>query len=74
MGLIQNARQRVASAARVVGKHAVTAGKVALGAAAVAGAAYHAYQRHASQPDRTPVTNHGRPPHYVYRDGQWIAA
>ena len=79
MGYLQNTRQRLASAAHVVGKHALTAGKVALGAAAVAGAAYHAYQRHAyqrhaSQPDRTPVTNHGRAPHYVYRDGQWIAA
>ena len=74
MGLIQNARQRVASAARVVGKHALTAGKVALGAAAVAGAAYHAHQRHASRPYIAPVTNHGRAPHYVYRDGQWIPA
>ena len=74
MGYLHNTRQRLASAARVVGKHALTAGKVALGAAAVAGAAYHAYQHHASRPVQATVTNHGRAPHYVYRDGQWIPA
>jgi len=36
MGYLQNARQRLASAAHLVRKHARTAGKVALGAAAAA--------------------------------------
>ena len=40
MGYLQNARQRLASAAHLVRKHARTAGKVALGAAAVAGAVH----------------------------------
>ena len=38
MGYLQNARQRLASAAHLVRKHARTAGKVALGAAAAAAA------------------------------------
>ena len=46
LGFVQNARQRLGSAAHTIGKHAATVGKVALGAAAVAGAAYHAYQTH----------------------------
>ena len=46
MGYLQGARQRLGSAAHSIGKHAATVGKVALGAAAVAGAAYHAYQTH----------------------------
>ena len=46
MGFLQSARQRLGSAAHSIGKHAATVGKVALGAAAVAGAAYHAYQTH----------------------------
>ena len=70
MGYLHNTRQRLASAARVVGKHALTAGKVALGAAAVAGAAYHAYQHHASRPDRTPVEHHGFAPMINLRTGQ----
>ena len=45
MGFAQNTRQRLGSAAHFVGKHA-TAGKAALTAAAVAGAAYSAYQTH----------------------------
>ena len=46
MGFVQDARQRLGSAAHSIGKHAATAGKVALTAAAVAGAAYHAHQTH----------------------------
>ena len=46
MGYLQSARQRLASAAHAVRKHAATAGQVALGVAAVAGAAYHAHQGH----------------------------
>ena len=38
MGYLQSARQRLASAAYLVRKHARTAGKVALGAAAAAAA------------------------------------
>ena len=48
MGYLQNGRQHLASAGRVVGKHALTAGKVALAAAAVAGAAYNAHQTHSA--------------------------
>ena len=48
MGYLQSARQRLASAAHLARKHAATAGKVALGAAAVAGAAYHAYRSNAA--------------------------
>ena len=48
MGYLHNTRQRLASAARVVGKHALTAGKVALATAAVAGAAYNAHQTHSA--------------------------
>ena len=57
MGLLQRARQRLGSAARSIGKHAVTAGKVALGAAAVAGAAYHAYQTHGQVQTRRGATH-----------------
>ena len=46
MGFVQDARQRLGSAAHTIGRHAATAGKVALTAAAVAGAAYHAYETH----------------------------
>jgi hypothetical protein len=46
MGFVQNTRQRLGSAAHFVGRHAATAGKAALTAAAVAGAAYSAYQTH----------------------------
>jgi hypothetical protein len=46
MGFLQDTRQRLGAAAHVVGKHAATVGKVALTAAAVAGAAYHAHQTH----------------------------
>jgi len=53
MGFLQNARQRLGSAARTVGKHAVTAGKIALATAAVAGAAYHAHQTHGAVQART---------------------
>ena len=49
MGYLQGARQRLASAAHAVGRHAVTAGKIALATAAVAGAAYHAHQTHAAR-------------------------
>ena len=38
MGYLQSARQRLASAAHLARKHAATAGKVALGAAAAAAA------------------------------------
>ena len=46
MGFLQNARQRLGSAANFVARHGATAAKVALGAAgaaAAAGAAYRAY-------------------------------
>ena len=46
MGCMQNTRQRIGSAAHFVGRHAATAGKAALTAAAVAGAAYNAYETH----------------------------
>lgn len=46
MGYLQNARQRLGSVARTVGRHAARVGKAALTAAAVAGAAYGAYQTH----------------------------
>ena len=55
MGFLQNARQRLGSAAHFVGRHAATAGKVALGAAAVAGPTYHATHLspiHLSEPPR----------------------
>ena len=53
MGFLQNARQRLGSAAHAVGKHAVTAGKIALATAAVAGAAYNAHQTHGAVQART---------------------
>ncbi len=61
MGFVQNARQRLGSAAHTIGKHAATVGKVALGAAAVAGAAYHAYQTHGQVQTRRGggYTHHG---------------
>ena len=65
MGYLQHTRQRLASAARVVGKHAATAGKVALGAAAVAGAAYHAYHSNAAGALRQQVDSR----RLAHRDG-----
>ena len=56
MGYLHNTRQRLASAARVVGKHALTAGKVALATAAVAGAAYNAHQTHGAVQARMGLT------------------
>ena len=46
MGYLQAAKQRVGAAAKTLGRHAATVGKVAVGVAAVAGAAYHAHQTH----------------------------
>jgi hypothetical protein len=46
MGFLQAAKQRVGAAAKTLGRHAATVGKVAVGVAAVAGAAYHAHQSH----------------------------
>ena len=51
MGFLQNARQRLGSAANFVARHGATAAKVALGAAgaaAAAGAAYKAYHSDAA--------------------------
>ena len=51
MGFLQNARQRLGSAANFVARHGATAAKVALGAAgaaAAAGAAYRAYHSDAA--------------------------
>ena len=57
MGFMQNTRQRLSSAAHFVGRHAVTAGKAALTAAAVAGAAYNAYQKHSDGQARLAQAN-----------------
>ena len=57
MGFLQSARQRLGSAAHSIGKHAATAGKAALTAAAVAGAAYHAYQTHGEVQTRRGATH-----------------
>ena len=46
MGYLQSAKQRIGAAAKTLGRHAATVGKVAVGVAAVAGAAYHAHQTH----------------------------
>ena len=46
MGYLQTAKQRVGAAAKTLGRHAATIGKVAVGAAVVAGAAYNAHQTH----------------------------
>ena len=48
MGYLQNARQRLGSAAKLVARHGATAAKVAVAAAAVAGAAYKAYHSNAA--------------------------
>ena len=51
MGFVQNARQRLGSAANFVARHGATAAKVALGAAgaaAAAGAVYKAYHSDAA--------------------------
>ena len=57
MGFVQNTRQRLGSAAHFVGRHAATAGKAALTAAVVAGAAYNAYHGHADQQARDAQAN-----------------
>ena len=57
MGFVQDARQRLGSAAHTIGRHAATAGKVALTAAAVAGAAYSAYETHGQVQTRRGATH-----------------
>jgi hypothetical protein len=57
MGYLQAAKQRIGAAAKTLGRHAATVGKVALGAAAVAGAAYHAYQTHGEVQTRRGATH-----------------
>ena len=68
MGFVQSARQRLGSAAHFVGKHAATAGKAALTAAAVAGAAYSAYQTHG----QVQAQRGGRPAHSAHGGGGGI--
>ena len=64
MGYLQSARQRLGAAAHFVGKHAATAGKIALATAAVAGAAYNAHQSHAAGALRQQIDTR----HLAHRD------
>ena len=56
---LQVAKQRIGAAAKTLGRHAATVGKVAVGVAAVAGAAYHVRQTHGMVQARRGAPSHG---------------